>query len=92
VKGCRSTLTWRGFLVVLPCYWQGWRSGRVRQRQILARNDQLSGTSLPEAVQSVQEERLGDANGRAGADVNGCEQHERRHVASFEQRTARKGQ
>ncbi len=35
-RGCNSTLTWRGFLVLLPCHWHCSRSGQGRQLRILA--------------------------------------------------------
>ncbi len=35
-RGCSSTLTWRGFLVALPCHWHCPRRGQGRQLQMLA--------------------------------------------------------
>jgi hypothetical protein len=35
-NGCNRTLTWRGFLVVLPCHWRGFRSGQGRHLRMLA--------------------------------------------------------
>src|SRR5712692_10144901 len=34
-SGCRSTLTWRGFLVVLQCQWQGSTTKKPRQVSVL---------------------------------------------------------
>src|SRR5258708_4525203 len=36
MSGCSSTLTWRGFLVALPCHWHCSRSGQGRQLRMLA--------------------------------------------------------
>jgi hypothetical protein len=35
-SGCSSTLTWRGFLVALPCHWHCSRTAQGRQLRMLA--------------------------------------------------------